>query len=158
MPPAEKPVRVSPISDTVIFVAPADREARLQSRELPTGGTRIAERAAAGGVNGMLARISLSLDKVEQKQAATLTDLEERIDTRARRIHRVLSDLGVDLGRASAHGATGGPFVPVKPPQSGPALLNANCIASMSHARRSTGTAARFWRCRYANPSSARSI
>lgn len=117
MPPAEKPVRVSPISDTVIFVAPADREARLQSRELPTGG--IAERAAAGGVNGMLARISLSLDKVEQKQAATLTDLEERIDTRARRIHSVLSDLGVNLGRASADRATGGPFVPVKPPQSG---------------------------------------
>jgi len=99
MPPAEKPVRVSPISDTVIFVAPADREARLQSRELPTGG--IAERAAAGGVNGMLARISLSLDKV------------------ARRIHSVLSDLGVNLGRASADRATGGPFVPVKPPQSG---------------------------------------
>ena len=80
---------------------------------------RIAERAAAGGVNGMLARISLSLDKVEQKQAATLTDLEERIDTRARRIHSVLSDLGVNLGRASADRATGGPFVPVKPPQSG---------------------------------------
>ena len=39
----------------------------------------------------MLARVSLSLDKVEQKQAATLTDLEERIDTRARRMHSVLA-------------------------------------------------------------------
>ena len=118
-PPAEKPVRASPINDTVIFVAPPDREARLQSRELPTSGTRIAERATAGGVSGMLARISLSLDKVEQKQAATLTDLEERIDTRARRMHSVLSDLGVNLGRTSAEGAVGGPFVPIKPPQSG---------------------------------------
>ena len=78
----------------MIFVAPPDREARLQSRELQPSGTRIAERATAGGVSGMLARISLSLDKVEQKQAATLTDLEERIDTRARRMHSVLSDPG----------------------------------------------------------------
>ena len=117
--PTEKPTRASPINDTVIFVAPPDREARLQSRELPTSGTRIAERASAGGVSGMLARISLSLDKVEQKQGATLTDLEERIDTRARRIHSVLSDLGVNLGRTSADAATGGPFVPARPPQSG---------------------------------------
>src|SRR5262249_35075894 len=117
--PIDKPVRASPINDTVIFVAPPDREARLQSRELPTSGTRIAERAAAGGGRGMLARISLSLDKVEQKQAATLTDMEERIDTRARRMQGVLSDLGVNLGRASADTATGGPFVPARPPQSG---------------------------------------
>jgi len=117
--PIDKPVRASPINDTVIFVAPPDREARLQSRELPTSGTRIAERATAGGVSGMLARISLSLDKVEQKQAATLTDMEERIDTRARRMQGVLSDLGVNLGRASADTATGGPFVPARPPQSG---------------------------------------
>jgi murein DD-endopeptidase MepM/ murein hydrolase activator NlpD len=116
--PAEKP-RPSPINDTVIFVAPSDREARLQSRELPASATRIAERATAGGLNGMLARISLSLDKVEQRQAATLTDLEERIDTRARRMRSVLTDLGVDAGRASAESATGGPFVPVKPPQTG---------------------------------------
>ena len=73
----------------------------------------------AGGLSGMLARVSLSLDKVEQKQAATLTDLEERIDTRARRMQSVLVDLGVDLGRASADTATGGPFVPARPPQSG---------------------------------------
>ena len=113
---AEKPPRASPINDTVIFVAPSDREARLQSRELPASVTRIAERTTAGGLNGMLARISLSLDKVEQRQAATLTDLEKRIDTRARRIRSVLADLGIDNGHA---GAVGGPFVPVKPPQSG---------------------------------------
>jgi hypothetical protein len=40
--PVEKPVRASPINDTVIFVVPPDREARLQSRELPTSGTRVA--------------------------------------------------------------------------------------------------------------------
>jgi murein DD-endopeptidase MepM/ murein hydrolase activator NlpD len=117
--PAEKPMRPSPINDTVIFVVPPDREARLQSRELPASSTQIAERAAVGGITGMLARVSLSLDKVEQRQAAKLTDLEERIDTRARRIQSVLTDLGIDAGRASAERSLGGPFVPLRPPQSG---------------------------------------
>ena len=63
------------------------------------------------------ARISLSLEKVEQKQAAALADLEERIDTRARRMHSVLAALGINDGRASAEG-TGGPFVPITPAQS----------------------------------------
>jgi murein DD-endopeptidase MepM/ murein hydrolase activator NlpD len=113
----EKTPRLSPISDTVIFVAPSDREARLHSRELPASSTRIAERTTAGGLNGVLARVSLSLDKVEQRQADTLTDLEERVDTRVRRIRSVLADLGVDSNASAA--AAGGPFVPVKPPQSG---------------------------------------
>jgi murein DD-endopeptidase MepM/ murein hydrolase activator NlpD len=103
----------------VIFVAPPDREARLQSRELPATATGVAERTTAGGLGGMLARVSLSLDKVEQKQAATLTDLEERIDTRVRRMQGVLADLGIDLGRASSEGSIGGPFVPLRQPQSG---------------------------------------
>ena len=117
--PAEKPARARPIHDTVIFMAPPDREARLQSRELATNTTRIAERATAGGLGGMLARISLSLDKVEQKQAATLTDLEERIDTRARRMQSILADLGINARRLPGEGAVGGPFVPLKPPQTG---------------------------------------
>jgi murein DD-endopeptidase MepM/ murein hydrolase activator NlpD len=114
----EKTPRPSPINDTVIFTAPPDREARLQSRELPSSATRIAERATAGGLSGVLTRVSLSLDKVEQRQAATLTDLEERIDTRARRIRSVLADLGVDSVSKPVE-AAGGPFVPLKPPQSG---------------------------------------
>jgi murein DD-endopeptidase MepM/ murein hydrolase activator NlpD len=117
--PAERPIRPSQINDTVIFVAPPDREARLQSRELPVAATRTAERATAGGLGGMLARISLSLDQVEQKQTATLTNLEERIDTRARRMQGVLADLGIDIGRTSSAGAVGGPFVPLRSPQSG---------------------------------------
>src|SRR5215510_12190364 len=71
-------------------------------------------------VNSLLqrqARMSLSLDNVEQKQVATLTDLGERIDMRAHQMQTVLADLGIKVGRAP-EGATGGPFVPVKPPQS----------------------------------------
>ena len=72
-------------------------------------------------VNALLQRrerISLLLDKIEQEQAATLTDVEERINTRARQMHSVLAELGINAGRAAAEGATGGPFVPVMPSQS----------------------------------------
>jgi len=117
--PTEKTPRPSPINDTIIFVAPPDREARLQSRELQASATRVAERTAPGGLNGMLARVSLSLDKVEQKQSAALTDLEERIDTKARNMRSVLADLGVDGARTPVEASIGGPFVPVRPPQAG---------------------------------------
>jgi len=116
---AERTPRPSPINDTVIFVAPPDREARLYSRELPAAATQIAERSTNGGLTGVLARISLSLDKVEQTQSASLTNLEERIDTKARRMRSVLADLGVDPVRSRGDGPVGGPFVPIKPPQAG---------------------------------------
>ena len=114
---AEKPVKASPISDTVIFTAPPDREARLQSRELPESMTRIASRSDDGGLEGVLGRVSGALDKVEHRQAAVLTDMEERVDTKARRMRSVLSDLGIDPARRPA--GLGGPFVPMKPPRSG---------------------------------------
>ena len=114
--PAEKPVKASPISDTVIFTAPPDREARLESRELPESMTRIASRSDDGGLEGVLGRVSGALDKVEHRQAAVLTDLEERADTKARRMRSVLSDLGIDPARRPA--GLGGPFVPLKPPRS----------------------------------------
>jgi murein DD-endopeptidase MepM/ murein hydrolase activator NlpD len=114
---AEKPVKASPISDTVIFTAPPDREARLESRELPESMTRIASRSDDGGLEGVLGRVSGTLDKVEHRQAAVLTDLEERADTKARRMRSVLSDLGIDPARRPA--GLGGPFVPLKPPRPG---------------------------------------
>jgi len=117
--PAEKAPRPSPINDTVIFVAPPDREARLQSRELTTNVTRVAERATTIGLTGTLTRVSLALDKVEQKQTAALTDLEERVDNKVRNMRSVLADLGVDAPKTSSEAGVGGPFVPLKPPQSG---------------------------------------
>ena len=117
--PAEKPVKASPINDTVIFSAPHDREARLESREMPASMTRIASRGDAGGLDGILGRMSTALDKVEHRQTAALTDLEERVDTRARRMRSVLSDLGVDPAKTPAGNGLGGPFVPLKPPRTG---------------------------------------
>jgi murein DD-endopeptidase MepM/ murein hydrolase activator NlpD len=116
--PANISIKPSPIGDTVIFVAPPDREARLESRELPVNATRIASRANAGGLNGILARVSASLDKIDRHQTAALTDLEIHIDTKARRMRSVLADLGVDPARRRP-GAAGGPFVSLKAPRAG---------------------------------------
>jgi murein DD-endopeptidase MepM/ murein hydrolase activator NlpD len=115
--PAETTPKASPISDTVIFSAPPDREARLESREIVADATRIASRSDAG-FDGLLSRLSTAMDNVDRKQVFVLTDIEERTDSKARRMRSVLSDLGVDPARAPA-GAVGGPFVPLKVPKSG---------------------------------------
>jgi murein DD-endopeptidase MepM/ murein hydrolase activator NlpD len=114
-----KPVKPTPISDTVIFTAPPDREARLWSRELDANATRFASNAMRGGLEGILTRVSLSLDKVDRRQIAALTDMEEEADTKVRRIGGVLADLGISIGKGSAGGATGGPYIPLKAPRSG---------------------------------------
>ena len=108
--PAERQ-KAAPIDNSVIFSTP-DRQTRLQSRAVRTA-------SAGAGLGGMLARVSASLDKVELRQSATLTDLEESYDNRARHIRSVLTDLGVDAARIRANSATGGPLVALKAPPSG---------------------------------------
>jgi murein DD-endopeptidase MepM/ murein hydrolase activator NlpD len=110
-------LKASPISDTVIFTAPPDREARLESRELPTATRRVAAtKPTAAGVEGALARLTTALDRIEARQTATLDTLEERFDSKAKRIRSVLTDLGMD-GKKQNGGvqgaAVGGPFVPL---------------------------------------------
>jgi murein DD-endopeptidase MepM/ murein hydrolase activator NlpD len=103
----------SPINDTIIFQAPGDREARLESRALPIFNLRNAAKTK-GGVEGALARMQESLDKLEAKQVSSLNTLEETFDSRARRIRSVLGDLGIHPGKATpapSGGAVGGPFV-----------------------------------------------
>ena len=117
-------LKPSPINDTVIFSAPPDREARLESRIIafaaPTGGKRM-----RGGVEGALLRMQDSLDRLEQQQMTALNSVEENFDSKARRMRSVLTDLGLDAGKPPtdtrlAHaGATGGPFVPVRPDAGG---------------------------------------
>ena len=110
------PLKPSPINDTVIFSAPPDREARLESRPLPNDG-RMAARRIKGGIEGALARLSDSLDRVASRQISTLNALEESYDSKAKRMRAVLADLGLDPGKAPPSdrlttGSVGGPFVP----------------------------------------------
>jgi murein DD-endopeptidase MepM/ murein hydrolase activator NlpD len=110
------PLKASPISDTVIFTTPPAREARLESRTLPAAAVQIAASAKpeSFGIERALAHLQTSLDQVEQRQTATLNALEERYDSKARRIRGVLADLGIDGKKTGpAPRASGGPYVPV---------------------------------------------
>jgi murein DD-endopeptidase MepM/ murein hydrolase activator NlpD len=107
----------SPISDTVILIPPPDREARLESRGLPTVAARVTASKTGAGMEARLAQLQESLDQVERNQAAALNGLEESFDAKARRLRGVFADLGLDMAKmpAGAPAATGGPFVPVTP-------------------------------------------
>jgi murein DD-endopeptidase MepM/ murein hydrolase activator NlpD len=75
--------------------------------------------ASAGGLAGVITRLNASLDRVEQRQSATVNSLADSYDAKARRMRGVLAELGVDVGKAppGASGeivvAMGGPFVPL---------------------------------------------
>jgi murein DD-endopeptidase MepM/ murein hydrolase activator NlpD len=107
----------SPISDTVIFVAPPDREARLESRAPVIVAPRSNQFAKVQGVDNVLVRLQSSLDQIERRQMATLSSVEDRMESRVRRMRGVFTDLGLDmphLEAATPRAGVGGPFVPVK--------------------------------------------
>ena len=118
-PQSDDRAKASPISDTVIFTAPPDREARLESRELPQAALKRLAAASSkpvAGVEGMLARLQTSLDRVEARQTTALNAMEERYDSKAKRIRGVLADLGMHgkkLGAPPPPSAVGGPYVPL---------------------------------------------
>src|SRR5262245_511730 len=110
---AEPRLKPSPINDKGSFLFPREREAPIDPR------TSLAIKSA-GGVGGAIIRLQQSLDRVEQRQAATLNSLEESYDSKARRIRGVLTELGVDVGKvvpAEPAGGVGGPYVPARLPK-----------------------------------------
>jgi murein DD-endopeptidase MepM/ murein hydrolase activator NlpD len=107
----------SPISDTVIFVAPPDREARLESRAPVIAKAQPNQFAKVQGIDNVLVRLQTSLDQVERRQMAALSSAEESIESRVRRMRGVITDLGLDMAQleaATPRSGIGGPFVPVK--------------------------------------------
>jgi murein DD-endopeptidase MepM/ murein hydrolase activator NlpD len=111
----------SPISDTVIFVAPPDREARLESRAPIVSNPSPNQFAKVQGVDNVVVRLQTSLDQVERRQMAALGAIEESVESRVRRMRSVFTDLGLDMAQLEAAtprggGGVGGPFVPVKLP------------------------------------------
>jgi murein DD-endopeptidase MepM/ murein hydrolase activator NlpD len=111
------PPKPSPISDTVIFVAPPDREARLESRAPIVANAQPNQFAKIQGVDNVLVRLQASLDQVEGRQMAALGAVEDGMESRVRRMRGVFSDLGLDMAQleaATPRAGMGGPFVPVK--------------------------------------------
>jgi murein DD-endopeptidase MepM/ murein hydrolase activator NlpD len=123
-PAASSAPKPSPISDTVIFVAPPDREARLESRAPIASHAPANKFAKNQGVDNALARLQNSLDQIEGRQLAALNSLEDSMESRVRRMRGVFTDLGLDMAQleaATPRTAMGGPFVPVKlGPDAGP--------------------------------------
>ncbi|MCA6113653.1 M23 family metallopeptidase [Bradyrhizobium sp. WSM 1738] len=118
-PPASGSLKPSPISDTVIFVAPPDREARLESRAPIVIKPQQNQFAKVQGVDNVLVRLQNSLDNVERRQMAALSAVEVSMESRVRRMRGVFTDLGLDMAQleaATPRSAIGGPFVPVKLP------------------------------------------
>jgi murein DD-endopeptidase MepM/ murein hydrolase activator NlpD len=114
----------SPISDTAIFVAPPDREARLESRAPIVPQVQPNQFAKVQGLDNVLVRLQSSLDKVEGRQLAALGAVEDGMESRVRRMRGVITDLGLDMAQleaATPRAGMGGPFVPVKlPADAGP--------------------------------------
>ncbi len=111
--PRPTPLKPSPINDKGSFLLPPDRPTPIDPR------TSLAIKNA-GGVGGAIIRLQAALDRVEQRQMATLSSLEETYDSKARRIRGVLTELGVDIGKAAPAdnaGGVGGPFVPARLPK-----------------------------------------
>ncbi len=120
-------IKPTAVSDTVVFVAPPDREARLESRTTAFASLlKPGELAKTAGLGNVLTRLQLSLDGIEGRQMAALNSMEESFESRMRRMRGLFTDLGLDLAGMetapqSAVGAVGGPFVPAKlPSNAGP--------------------------------------
>jgi murein DD-endopeptidase MepM/ murein hydrolase activator NlpD len=113
--PTTPSLKPAPISDTVIRAAPPDREVRVELRGVMAPPPNA--QGTTGGIEGTLARMQESLNRVEARQASTLNSLEEGYDAKARRMRSVLADLSLDAGRTTPQ--VGGPFVPAKPPSEG---------------------------------------
>jgi murein DD-endopeptidase MepM/ murein hydrolase activator NlpD len=113
----------SPISDTVIFVAPPDREARLESRAPVVVKPPSNQFAKVQGFDNVVVRLQTSLDLIERRQMAALSSVEDGMESRVRRMRGVFIDLGLDMAQleaATPRTGIGGPFVPVKlPPDAG---------------------------------------
>ncbi len=61
-------------------------------------------------LEAVMARVEDSLDRIEGRQVNTLASLEETYEAKARRMHAVLTEVGIDTGK-HVEPATGGPFV-----------------------------------------------
>jgi murein DD-endopeptidase MepM/ murein hydrolase activator NlpD len=117
--PSSGTPKPSPISDTVIFVAPPDREARLESRVPVIANPQPNQFAKVQGVDNVLVRLQTSLDQVERRQLSALSSVEDSMESRIRRMRGVVTDLGLNMAQleaATPRAGVGGPFVPVKLP------------------------------------------
>ncbi|MGH6679811.1 MAG: M23 family metallopeptidase [Bradyrhizobium sp.] len=109
----------SPVGDTVIFAAPPNHQARLQSGVPIAVNPPPQELAERGGIQKTLLRLDHSLDRLQRRQMAALGSYDDKVEWRLRRMRGVISDLGLSVAHleaATPRASAGGPFVPFKVP------------------------------------------
>lgn len=117
----------SPIGDLLRFQT-YDHGTALEPARMP--GTRKDAKETAD-IAAKLGRVEAALDRLEHRQSAALAQLQDRYESKARKMRSVLADLGLKFD--AVPGATGGPFVPVKLTADGQSFERA--LARLSVAR-----------------------
>jgi murein DD-endopeptidase MepM/ murein hydrolase activator NlpD len=110
---AAAPARPSPMSDALAAPQRPDRGTSLEPARMPANGKPRKEAA----VDGRLARLAASLDRIEGRQEATLRQMQDRYENKTRQLRGVFVVLG--LKHDAPAPATGDPFVPLKLPGEG---------------------------------------
>src|SRR5258707_2114812 len=108
--PRATPAKAS--RDKGVFAIPFDRTTIDPSAGILAKG--------AAGIGGVIARLQASLDRLEQRQAATVDSIADNYDSKARRMRGVLIELGLDINKPATRdgaGALGGPFIPAQLPK-----------------------------------------
>jgi murein DD-endopeptidase MepM/ murein hydrolase activator NlpD len=119
----------SPIGDALLRPQPLDRGSSLEPSRMPGGQGNLKD----ADISTKLGRVEASLDRIDHRQAAVLAQLQDRYESKARKMRSVLADLGLKLDAAPT-GAVGGPFVPVKLPAAGQSFERAVNAVSITRA------------------------
>jgi murein DD-endopeptidase MepM/ murein hydrolase activator NlpD len=99
----------------------------------PGGDPAAASRGDHGrqsSIGALLGRLEASLDRVEHRQAVTLSQMQDRFENKARQIRSALAQLGLKPDGP----ASGGPFIPVKAPAENPAFGQALLRVNLARA------------------------
>ncbi len=102
--------RALPMSGSAIFTPPMFREAKLSGNG-PGAGR--GPKPRSDDAQAIIARVMDSLDRVESRQTKVLTSLEESYEAKARRLHAVLAEAGIEHAKGGEAGV-GGPFIPYR--------------------------------------------
>jgi murein DD-endopeptidase MepM/ murein hydrolase activator NlpD len=100
-----------PVSDSLLTPHLLDRGTSLEPDRAPTN----KKPGKEADVGTKLGRIEASLDRVDRREGAMLTQLQARYEGKARKMQSVLAQLGLKLN-ANPPPGIGGPFVPVALP------------------------------------------
>ena len=100
-----------PVSDSLLTPHLLDRGTSLEPDRAPTN----KKPGKEADIGTKLGRIEASLDRVDRREGALLSQLQARYEGKARKMRAVLAQLGLKLD-ANPPPAIGGPFVPVALP------------------------------------------